>query len=112
MTEDSIEIGDLEAFINGLKNSFDKLGEADPLESQGFQAQLAKAISVLRVKKAAIADQLPDFVKKASKEELKNFLLNQLEHTKTLLENDESNNRKRFELAMKIVQLREKISSL
>ena len=112
MTKDSIEIGDLEAFIDGLKNSFDRLGDADPSESQGFQAQIAKAISLLRIKKAAKAEQLPEFIKKASKEELKNFLLNQLEHTKTLLESDESSNRKRFELAMKVVQLREKINNL
>ncbi len=112
MSDDSIEIGDLEAFIDGLKNSFDKLGEADPSESQGFQAQLAKAISILRMKKVAKAEQLPDFIKKASKEELKNFLLNQLEHTKNLLESGEASNRRRFELAMKIVQLREKINSL
>ena len=112
MSDNSIEIGDIESFIDGLKNSFDKLGEADPSESQGFQAQLAKAISALRVKKVAIAEQLPEFIQKASKEELKNFLLNQLEHTKNLLESDEYSNRRRFELAMKVVQLREKINNL
>ena len=112
MTNDSVEIGDIEAFIDGLKNSFDRLGDADPSESQGFQAQLAKAISLLRVKKAAKAEELPDFVRKASTADIKNFLLNQLEHTKNLLENGEFNQRKRFELAMKISQLREKINHL
>ena len=112
MTKDSVDIGDIEAFIDGLKNSFDRLGDADPSESQGFQAQLAKAISLLRVKKAAKAEELPEFVRKASTEDIKNFLLNQLEHTKNLLENGEFNQRKRFELAMKISQLREKINLL
>ena len=112
MTKDSVEARDIEAFIDGLKNSFDRLGDADPSESQGFQAQLAKAISILRVKKMAKIDNLPEFVGKASKTDIKNFLLNQLEYTKNLLENDKFNQRTRFELAMKISQIREKINSI
>jgi len=112
MTNDSVEIKDLEAFIDGLKNSFDRLGEASLSESQGFQAQLAKAISVLRVKKAAKIVPLPDFNKPTSKVDIKNFLLNQLELTKSLIESGESSKRKRFELALEIVKLREKINDL
>jgi hypothetical protein len=112
MTNDSIEIKDLEAFIDGLKNSFDRLGDASLSESQGFQAQLAKAISALRVKKAAKFEPLPDFNKPTSKDDIKNFLLTQLELTKSLIESGESSKRRRFELALEIVKLREKINDL
>ncbi len=112
MTKDSVEVGDIEAFIDGLKNSFDRLGDADPTESQGFQAQLAKAISLLRIKKTAKIDPLPDFNKPTSKVEIKNFLLNQLELARTLIERGELSKRRRFELALSIVKLRENINDL
>ncbi len=110
---DDIEIDDIETFIDGLKNSFDRLGEADPIKSQGFQSQLAKAISVLRGKKIAIIEQIPTFNEHYTKKDLKNFLINQLEHAKTILDEEEyANHRKKFQLVMKIAQLRETISRL
>lgn len=113
MAKDTIEIDDIETFIDGLKNSFDQLGNADPVKSQGFQSQLAKAISVLREKKIAIIEQIPKFSEHYTKKDLKNFLINQLEHAKTILDKEEfANNRKKFELVMKIAQLRETISNL
>lgn len=53
--EDNIDIEDIEAFIDGLKNSFDTLESADLMESQALhiQARLAKTISKLRLKKMA-----------------------------------------------------------
>ena len=113
MVKDTVEIDDIETFIDGLKNSFDRLGDADPVKSQGFQSQLAKAISVLRVKKIAIMEQVPKFSGHYTKDDLKKFLINQLEHAKTILDNEEfANNRKKFELVMKIAQLRETINNL
>ena len=110
---DSIEIEDLETFINGLKNSFDQLGNADPVKSQGFQSQLAKAISKLREKKMSKIEPVPKLLGHITKDDLKNFLLNQLEHAKTMLEVEEfAHNRKKFDLVMKITQLRETIFKL
>jgi len=48
---ENIDIRDLESFINGLQVSLDMLAGADPSESKGFQAQLAKTISNLRIKR-------------------------------------------------------------
>ncbi|MFX1238180.1 MAG: hypothetical protein ACFFAS_12230 [Promethearchaeota archaeon] len=110
---DVIEIEDLENFIDGLKNSFDRLGDADPTKSQGFQSQIAKAISMLRLKKMAKIEPIPKFLGHFTTEDLKNFLLNQLEQAKLLLENEEfSNNRKKFGLVLKIAQLRENINNM
>ena len=112
MAKDEIEIDDIETFIDGLKNSFDRLGDADPVKSQGFQSQLAKAISVLRSKKVAIIEQIPKFNDHYTRKDLKNFLMNQLEHAKTMLDTEFKHHRKKFELVMKIAQLRETISNL
>ena len=45
------DIEDIEAFIKGLKDTFDSLDEKDLKNSKGLQVQLAKAISLLRQKK-------------------------------------------------------------
>lgn len=110
--KDPVDIKDLEAFIDGLKISFDLLGEADPTESKGFQSQLARAISMLRLKKQEKMMSRPEFIRKIKKEELKNFLLNKLEFLKTSLEEYELYPSKKFKLVMQIAKLREKISLL
>ena len=51
MSDDKIDISDLESFITGLQTSLDMLNGADPTQSKGFQAQLAKTISALRIKR-------------------------------------------------------------
>ena len=112
MVNNDVEIDDIETFIDGLKNSFDRLGDADPEKSQGFQSQLAKAISVLREKKIAIIEQIAKFNENYNQKDLKNFLMNQLEYAKTMLDNEFKFHRKKFELVMKIAQLRETISHL
>ena len=109
---DPIDIEDLEAFIQGLQTSFDDLGNADPTESKGFQSQLARAISMLRMKKSEKSEQPPLFVGKFTKEDLKNFLLNKLEQLKTLLEENQAYPSKKFKLVMEITQLRAKIVQL
>ncbi|TXT56293.1 MAG: hypothetical protein BAJALOKI2v1_590016 [Promethearchaeota archaeon] len=109
--DDPIEITDLEAFIEGLKTSFDSLEDAEPKTSQGFQAQLAKAISELRLKKMARTEKIPKHLGHVTKEDLKNFFLNELQYLKGLLESNDFNNRKKFELVMKITKLREKINN-
>ena len=47
----SVDIEDFEAFINGLKVSFDSLEHVKSNNSKGIQAQMAKAISLLREKR-------------------------------------------------------------
>ncbi|MGQ4876096.1 MAG: hypothetical protein ACP6IY_18680 [Promethearchaeia archaeon] len=110
--KDPIDIEDLEAFIEGLKVSFDSLGEADPLESKGFQSQLARAISMLRLKKQEKIKSKPEFIPQMNKDELKNFLLNKLEFLKTLLKDYELYPSRKFRLVMQITKLRERISLL
>jgi hypothetical protein len=109
--DDPIEITDLEAFIEGLKTSFDSLEDAEPNSSQGFQAQLAKAISKLRLKKMARTEKMPEHLGHVTKADLKQFFLNELKYLNQLLESNEFNNRKKFELVMKIAKLREKINN-
>ena len=108
------DIEDIEAFIKGLKDTFDSLDEKDLKNSKGLQVQLAKAISLLRQKKTAKIEQIPklDFRTTASREVLKNFLLNKLEFLKNHLDSEEIPISKRFNLVMQIAKLREKISSL
>jgi hypothetical protein len=107
------DIEDIEAFIKGLKDTFDSLDEEDLKNSQGLQVQLAKAISLLRQKKTAKFEQIPlDFDSPASREILKNFLLNKLELLKNHLDSEEIAISKKFNLVMQIAKLEEKINSL
>ncbi len=110
--EHSIDIEDLEAFIDGLKHSIDSLEGTDPLKSHGFQAQLAKTISALRIKKISKIELPPKLSKIRTKEDLKNFLLKQLVELKNLLDANDNNQRKKFELVKKIVDLRAEISRI
>ena len=110
--EDPIDIEDLEAFINGLKNSFDALGNSDPTESHGFQSQIARTISMLRVKKQEKTPSEPDFVGKFTKEGLKTFLLKKLDDLKDLLDENQSYPSRKFKLVMQITQLRARIRDL
>ncbi len=109
MAKDSIDIKDLEAFIIGLKNSFDTLNNFDLIKAQGFQAQLAKAISNLRLKIVDKIETEPKFGEPASKDDVKKILLTELKNLKNLLESDENNEiapRKKFELVKKIAEIR------
>ena len=83
MAKDKVDIEDLEAFIDGLKHSFDTLEDIDPTQSKGFQAQLAKAISDLRIKRAAKIEPLPKHIGQFTKEDLKNLLIKELEYCNT-----------------------------
>jgi hypothetical protein len=112
MTKDKIDIEDLEAFISGLKHSFDTLEDIDPVQSKGFQAQLAKAISDLRIKRAAKIEPLPKHIGQLSKEDLKNLMLKELESLQNDLETSEYNWRKKFELVKKIVLVREQVNNM
>ena len=110
MEDDQVDVDDIEAFINGLQTSIDSLADASPDETTGFQARLAKAISSLRVKKMSKIEPMPERIRKLSKEEAKNFLINKLEFLKDTLDEDITNSTRRFSLLMKIAKLREKIS--
>ncbi|MFX1392601.1 MAG: hypothetical protein ACFFAH_03410 [Promethearchaeota archaeon] len=112
--QDPFDVDDIEAFIKGLKDTFDSLDEKDLKNSQGMQIQLAKAISLLRTKKIDKIEQVPkfDFETRASKEVLKNFLLNKLEFLKNHLDSEEISITRKFNLVMQITKLRTKISQL
>ena len=114
MPEDQIDIEDLESFIDGLKVSLDTLDGIDPDKSKGFQAQLAKTISDLRVKKSSKVEPLPKYIGHVTKEDIKNFLIKELEELRDLLESEEYTPfpRRKFNLVMKITKLREQISRM
>lgn len=112
MAKDTVDIEDLEAFITGLKHSFDTLEDIDPTQSKGFQAQLAKAISDLRIKRAAKFEPLPRHIGQFNKEGLKNMLLKELESLQNDLETSDYNWRKKFELVKKIALVREQVNNM
>ena len=108
---DPVDIEDLEAFINGLKVSFDTLEHIQKDNSQGIQAQVAKAISQLRAKKLDKIEPLPKLLGHVTKEDLKNLFLNRLEKLKFILESNNYPKTRKFDLIMKIVKLKEKVNS-
>ena len=111
MTGSKIDIKDLESFIDGLKISMDMLDGTDPAKSKGFQAQLAKTISDLRVKRAQLFEPLPKILGNVSKEDIKNYLLKELSTLMDYLDKQEYPEGK-FTLVKKIVDLRAEISNL
>lgn len=112
MAKDKVDIADLEAFISGLQDSFDTLGNLDPSKARGFQAQLAKAISDLRLKRAAKIEPIPKHIGHFSEEDLKKMLLQELETLKDHLDSSDYNRRRKFELVMKITRLRDQINHM
>ncbi len=116
--KDDYDIDDLEAFIQGLKDTIDSLGEENPENTQGFQLKLAKAISTLRSKKMAKITPAPRFDKQGklliriTKEDLKNFLLNELEFLTSNLDSVKIRVSRKFDLVMKIAKLRDQIKNL
>lgn len=111
MPNDPVDIRDLEAFISGLKTSLDMLDGVDPSESKGFQAQLAKTISDLRVKRKEKFEPLPKILGHVTKEDLKNYLLKELDQLMRYLDTQEYP-RGKFNLVKKIVNLRAEINHL
>jgi len=111
MSNEKIDVRDLQDFIDGLKNSLDMLEGADPAHSKGFQAQLAIAISKLRIKRSEQFEPLPKFIGKVTKEDIKKYLLDQLETLNNYLDNEQYPQGK-FKLVMEIAQLRAEIRNL
>ena len=109
MPSDKIEIEDLEAFIDGLITSFDTLGDIDLNEAKGFQAQLAKAISDLRSKRADKIEPLPKHIGRV---DLKALLLSELEALQNDLDSSNYNRRNKFKLVRKIALIREQINAM
>jgi hypothetical protein len=112
MAETRIDIKDLESFIDGLKISMDSLDGVDPSQSKGFQAQLAKTISDLRVKRVEKFEPLPKILGKVTKEGIKNYLLKELNKLMDYLETQEYPRGGKFALVKKIVDLRAEINQL
>ncbi|MBY8982564.1 MAG: hypothetical protein KGD57_06430 [Candidatus Lokiarchaeota archaeon] len=108
---DPVDIEDLEAFINGLKVSFDSLEHIQEDNSLGIQAQVAKAISQLRAKRLDKIDPLPKLLGHVTKDDLKNLFLNRLEKLKFILESNNYPFSRKFDLVMKIAKLREKVNN-
>ncbi len=111
MTGDKIDIEDLESFIDGLKISMDMLDGTDPAKSKGFQAQLAKTISDLRVKRVQLFEPIPKILGNVTKEDIKNYLLKELSILMDYLNKQEYPSGK-FKLVKKIVDLRAEITHL
>jgi len=111
MNEDKIDIRDLESFINGLQVSLDMLAGANPSESKGFQAQLAKTISNLRIKRTEQFEPLPKILGNVTKEDIKNYLAKELEQLMRYLDTQEFP-RGKFALVKKIVHLRAEINRM
>jgi len=111
MSDDKIEISDLESFISGLQTSLDMLDGADPTQSKGFQSQLAKTISALRIKKYDKFKPLPKILGNVTKEDIKNYLLKELEQLMRYLDTQEYP-RSKFDLVKKIVHLRAEINRI
>jgi hypothetical protein len=107
MEDDNIDIDDIESFIDGLKTSFDTLEEVNM--EQGFQMQLAKAISALRAKKIAKITPIPKDIRPR---DMKKVLLYELEVLKNLLDSGNYPRSKKFRVVMEIAKLRETISNL
>ena len=107
MEDDKIDIDDIEAFIDGLKTSFDSLDEANI--QQGFQMQLAKAISALRVKKIAKITPIPKTIRPR---DMKKILLRELKDLRDLLDSGNYPSTKKFKVVMEIAKLRETINNL
>ena len=112
MPDDTVEVEDLEAFIDGLTTSLDTLGDIDPSKAGGFQAQLAKAISDLRIKRTAKIEPLPEHIGQFTKADLKKYLIKELETLQDHLDSLDYNRRRKFELVKKIAHLRETINSM
>jgi len=112
MSEDRIDISDLESFINGLKTSLDMLDGADPSQSKGFQASLAKTISDLRIKRTEKFEPLPKILGNVTKEDIKNYLLKELEQLRDYLDNQKYPRGNKFDLVKKIVHLRAEINRM
>ncbi len=111
MAKDEIDATDIEAFIDGLKNSFDTLDTLSKNETHGFQSQLAKTISELRIQKSSQLQRL--IIKpEMKKEDIKRILLKQLEILKQNLENQDINSARKFRLVMDIAKMRERIQLL
>jgi len=87
MSDYKIDISDLESFIDGLKISLDMLDGADPSQSKGFQASLAKTISALRIKRTEKFEPLPKILGNVTKEDIKKYLLKELEQLMDYLDN-------------------------
>jgi len=111
MSKDPVDIRDLEAFISGLKTSLDMLDGVDPSESKGFQAQLAKTISDLRVKRKEKFEPLPKILGHVTKQDIKDYLLKELDQLMRYLDIQEYP-RGKFNLVKKIVNLRAEINHL
>ncbi len=111
MSQDRVDISDLESFIDCLKTSVDMLGGADPSQSKGFQASLAKTISNLRIKRTEKFKPLPKILGNVTKEDIKNYLLKELEQLMDYLDNNKYP-RGKFDLVKKIVHLRAEINRI
>ncbi len=111
MSDNRIDISDFESFIDGLKISLDMLDGADPSQSKGFQASLAKTISALRIKRTEKFEPLPKILGNVTKEDIKNYLLKELERLMDYLDNQKYP-RSKFDLVKKIVHLRAEINRM
>ncbi len=114
--ENAIDPENIDLIIRDLKTSFDNLEKADFQETQGFQVKLAKTIASLRQMKVSMAGDQSANILGAQDKDSRNYLLNQLDFFLYMLDQiDDSkseNQRKKFDLIMKIAKLREKLREI
>ncbi|MBN1800876.1 MAG: hypothetical protein JW891_05175 [Candidatus Lokiarchaeota archaeon] len=114
--ENAIDPENIDLIIRDLKTSFDNLEKADFQETQGFQVKLAKTIASLREMKVSMAGDQSANPSGAQDKDSRNYLLNQLDFFLYMLDQiDDSkteNQRKKFDLIMKIAKLREKLREI
>ena len=116
MAGENLDPENIDMIIKDLKTSFDNLEHKDIEETAGFQLKLAKTIATLRAMKVLSIEDSTDSFKTKEQKDSRNYLLNQLDFFVYMLEQiDDSspeNQRKKFELIMKIAQLREKLREM
>ncbi len=111
--EHEIDLVNIDLIIKDLKQSFDSLEHGNLEQTQGFQIQLAKTITSLRLLKVSKIEEKTLGSNKEEDETSKNFLINQLDYFLYLLDQLDGSGietqKKKFDLIIKIAQLREKL---
>ncbi|MFX1395477.1 MAG: hypothetical protein ACFFAS_00365 [Promethearchaeota archaeon] len=112
----AIDSENIDLIIRDLKASFDNLENADVEETQGFQVKLAKTITSLREMKVSMTEGQEASFSDLQNKDSRNYLLNQLDFFVYMLDQIDStkieNQRKKFDLIMKIAKLREKLREI
>ena len=113
MAGENLDPENIDMIIKDLKISFDNLEHKDIKETAGFQVKLAKTIASLRAMKVLKLEDSEESTRSKEEKDSRNYILNQLDFFLYMLDQMDGSNpehqKKKFELIMKIAQLREKL---